>query len=176
MFSILIRLVMESHIGTLIKVLEVSFLQDVFGLQYMLADQACTGQAIKRWVRGGRRSVITTSRPAGGLVTTEPAGALTDWPSLTRQTWYWERDGRGTHCVLPCLPPPTPGKLKHWIIPSRQSSDRSQYFSLLLSTFQSTHYSQSQPDERRERVWLTQTVPQMLGYSFERTMLHFEFF
>ena len=48
MFSILIRLVMESHIGTLIKVLEVSFLQDVFGLQYMLADQACTGQAIKR--------------------------------------------------------------------------------------------------------------------------------
>ena len=64
---------MESHIGTLIKVLEVTFLPHVFLLHY--------GQAIKGAVRGGRRSQITTSRPAAGLVTTEPAGlrrGLTD--------------------------------------------------------------------------------------------------
>ena len=91
MFSILICLVMESHIGSLIKVLEVTFLPHVFMLHY--------GQAIKGTVRGGRRSQITTSRPAAGLVTTEPA----DWLTISDSSNLILRAGRAH--IVSYLPP-----------------------------------------------------------------------
>ena len=105
---------MESHIGTLIKVLEVTFLHDVFGSD---SDHQTTELTIKSCVRDGRRSVITTSRPTAGLVLTETE---TDHLGLVKPDTEIRQAGRqggregvreGGHTLCPVLPPPPPGKL-----------------------------------------------------------------
>ena len=103
---------MESHIGTLIKVLEVTFLHDVFGSD---SDHQTTELTIKSCVRDGRRSVITTSRPTAGLVLTETE-TETDHLGLVKPDTEIRQAGRqagreGGHTLCPVLPPPPPGKL-----------------------------------------------------------------
>ena len=158
MFSILIWmcLVTESHIGSLIKVWEVSFLHDVFR-----SDQALYWPDYKKL--GARWETICDHDIPAHSRTGADWASRTDWPSLTRQTWYWEQGGsrEGTHCVL--LPPRLhQGNLQQ----SFSALSQQVQVSISVHFFQHLHQLASSLQMRGEREPLhRQTVTQMLPFS-----------